>query len=69
MAEAEARIRNSHKRGTGTDRLINAARLSALEKNLGIPIKRHRNPEVVAQSPDQESKKEDKEEIIFLGRE
>ena len=69
MAAAEAQIRTSHKRGTGTDRLINAARLSALERNLGIPIKRHRNPDMLASSPDQGTKKEDKEETIFLGRE
>jgi hypothetical protein len=69
MATAEAQIRTSHKRGTGTDKLINAARLSALERNLGVPIKRHRNPDMVAQSPDQASQREDKEEIIFLGRE
>jgi hypothetical protein len=69
MAEAEAQIARSHKRGSGTDRLINAARLSALEKNLGISIKRHRNPDMIAPTPDQGTKKEDKEEVIFLGRE
>jgi hypothetical protein len=69
MAEAEAQIARSHKRGSGTDRLINAARLSVLEKNLGIPIKRHRNPDMIASTPDQGIEKQDKEEVIFLGRE
>ena len=69
MAEAEAQIRRSHKSSSGTDRLVNAARLSALEKNIGIPVKRHRNPDIIAPSPDQEKRKEDKDEVIFLGRE
>jgi hypothetical protein len=67
MAEAEEQIRKAHKKSGGTDRLINAARLSVLEKNLGIPIKRHRNPDDIAR-PDQD-KKEDKDEVIFLSSE
>jgi hypothetical protein len=66
MAEAENQIRKAHKRGSGTDRLVTAARLSALERNLGIPIKRHRNPDNIS-LPDQT--KEDKDETFFLSSE
>lgn len=44
MAAAENRSRKSRKPGPGTDKLAHAARLGALEKNLGIPVKRHRDP-------------------------
>lgn len=54
MAEAESQIRKAHKNGSGTDRLVNAARLSVLEKNIGVPVKRHRNPDDLINSPDQE---------------
>lgn len=66
MADAENQIRKAHKRGTGADRLVNAARLSVLEKNIGIAIKRHKNPDDISSyEPDQEVKK-DKDEVIFL---
>lgn len=44
MAQAENQIRKSLKNGAGTDRLVNGARLQALEKNLGVAVKRHRDP-------------------------
>jgi hypothetical protein len=44
MNAAEARSRKGRKAGIAADRLANAARLAALEKNLGVPIKRHRDP-------------------------
>lgn len=44
MNAAEARSRKGRKPGVAADRLANAAKLSALEKNLGVPIKRHRDP-------------------------
>ena len=70
MAEAESRIRKAHKQSSGTDRLVNAARLSALERNLGVAVKRHRDPGQVAtaesqQEPDQTTK----DQTIFIGRE
>lgn len=46
MQAAEARARKNRKPGPGIDRLANAARLGALEKNLGIAVKRHRDPGV-----------------------
>jgi hypothetical protein len=67
MSEAEAQIRKAHKKGSGTDRLANAARLGALERNINVKIKRHRNPDQIA-SPDQGTK-EDKDEVIFLSSE
>lgn len=44
MQAAENRSRKNRKPGPGTDKLANGARLGALEKNLGVPIKRHRDP-------------------------
>jgi len=46
MQAAEQRARKNRKPGPGIDRLANAAKLGALEKNLGIHIKRHRDPGV-----------------------
>lgn len=47
MAAAEAGSRNGRKPGKDVDRLANAARLRALEINLGVPVKRHRDPGTV----------------------
>lgn len=70
MADAEAQIRKAHKHGAGTDRLANAARLAALEKNLGIEVKRHRDPgDVVLESSLEPGQDTTKDETIFLGRE
>ena len=63
MATEEARIRKAHKSSPGTDRLANAARLAILEKNIGVPVKRHRNPDDLS-SPDQT--KENEDEIVLL---
>lgn len=64
MAEAEAQIRKAHKSGAGTDRLVNSARLAVLEKNLGVEIKRHRNPDDLgSSSPDQS-----KDETVVMSR-
>lgn len=56
MASAEARSRKGRKAGVAADRLANAARLAALEKNLGVPIKRHRDPGNVQGSYGQDGK-------------
>ncbi len=65
MAEAEAQIRKAHKSGAGTDRLANAARLSALEKNIEVEVKRHRNPDHISSNqPGQRT--EDSDEILFV---
>lgn len=44
MQAADHNSRKNRKPGPGTDRLANAARLKALEVNLGVPIKRHKDP-------------------------
>lgn len=69
MAEAEAQIRKAHKPGSGTDRLVNAGRLAALEKNLGVEVKRHRDPGQVGtieSSPDQNT---NEDEVVFISSE
>lgn len=69
MANAEAASRKSKKPGPGTERLANAARLSALEKNLGTAIKRHRDPgDVMSGNPFSKPGEEssDKEETITI---
>lgn len=71
MAQAEAQSRKNKKAGAGTDRLANAARLKALEKNLGIPIKRHKDPGTVTNmNPFVQGKdsKDDKDETITIMR-
>lgn len=65
MNAAEARSRKGRKAGAGTDRLANAARLGALERYLGVPIKRHRDPGSVGANRidfNQDGKKEGKQE-------
>lgn len=44
MAAAEAQTRKNRKPGPGVDRLVNSARLRVLGQNLGIDIKRHKDP-------------------------
>jgi hypothetical protein len=44
MSAAENRSRKHRKPGPGTDKLAYGARLAALERNLGTPVKRHRDP-------------------------
>lgn len=71
MARAESEIRKAHRSSSGTERLVNAARLAALEKNLGVEIKRHRDPGNVptiesSKEPDQISTED---ETVFIGRE
>jgi hypothetical protein len=66
MNAAEARSRKG-RTGASADRLSNAARLQVLEKHLGVPIKRHRDPGVVGGSSITDSemnKKEDKPVIL-----
>lgn len=64
MTDAETQIRKVHKHGSGTDRLVNAARLAALERNLGIEVKRHRNPDGLGSiSPDQ-----NKDETVIISQ-
>jgi hypothetical protein len=70
MAVAESQIRKAHKQGSGTDRLVNAAKLSVLEKNLGVAVKRHRNPDQLSsENASQSDQDKNKDETIFLGRE
>lgn len=73
MQEAENNSRKNRKGGAGTDRLANAARLGALERNLGIAVKRHRDPgNVNNQNPWQqhgaESPGKDKDETIVISK-
>jgi len=44
MDHAEQASRKNRKPSDSTNNLANAARLRALEKNIGVPIKRHRDP-------------------------
>jgi len=62
MAQAEAEIRKAHKSNPGTDRLAYAARLAALERNLGVQIKRHKNPDDLIV----EKKAENGDEVVFI---
>lgn len=69
MAAAENASRRSKKPGPGTDRLANAARLAALEKNIGVAVKRHRDPgDVISGNPFSKPGEEsnDKEETITV---
>ena len=66
MHEAEEQLRKSHKRGKGTDRLIAAARLSVLERNLGIAVKRHREPDQVANTMVETKENPNQDEVVFL---
>lgn len=74
MQEAENNSRKNKKPGIGTDRLANAARLGALERNLGIAIKRHRDPGHISNTnPFQQHGAEpkpgnDKDEIIVIAK-
>lgn len=47
MDAAEQASRKNRKAGVGTDALANGARLGVLEKHLGIPVKRFRDPGTV----------------------
>lgn len=74
MQEAESRSRKNRKSGPGVERLVNAARLGALSKELGVEIKRHRDPGNVTGRIDhgfdgvkeKPTKKEEKDETILL---
>ena len=66
MAAAENQSRKSKKPGPATDRLANAARLSALERNLGVPVKRHRDPGDITANQPGEDKKQDKDETVTI---
>jgi hypothetical protein len=73
MNQVEAQSRKNRKPGTGTDALANGARLGALEKHLGIPIKRFRDPGNVignrggsGQVTDQPGKQKDESLIIKI---
>ena len=48
MEAAEQSSRKNRKPGPGTDALANGARLAVLEKHLGIPMKRFRDPGTVS---------------------
>jgi len=72
MAAADAQSRKGRKSGAGTDRLANAARLRALEKNIGVPVKRHRDPGSVSnynpfqQGKDAETNRTKDERVVVM---
>lgn len=72
MQSAEAQSRKGRKAGPGADRLANAARLRALEKNIGVPIKRHRDPGNVSnmnpftQGKDAQEKQTKDESVVVM---
>lgn len=73
MSAAEARSRSNRKPGPGVDKLANAARLGALEKEIGVAVKRHRDPGSIGAQPitfgqDGKKEKNDKDERIVLKR-
>lgn len=71
MQAAEQNSRKNRKAGPGTDKLANAARLRALEVNLGTPIKRHKDPGNVSNTnPFTQGKdsKDQKDESIIVMR-
>jgi len=68
MQAVEARSRKATPGEAGV-RLANAARLGVLEKHLGIPIKRYRDPgSVVEKLPSSEENK-NKDEVIVVAKE
>lgn len=69
MAEAENQIRKAHKNSPGTDRLVNGARLMALEKNLGIAVKRHRDPGQAGMTEHVKPGHTTEEETVFIAAE
>jgi hypothetical protein len=48
MDAAEHNSRKGRKASESTNNLANAARLRALEKNIGVTVKRHRDPGAVS---------------------
>jgi hypothetical protein len=70
MQEAEAKSRKNRKPGPGVDRLATAARLGALEKQLGVAVKRHRDPGAVTNTnpfaKEGEGKRVEKDETIVI---
>lgn len=62
MDEAEAFSRKGRKPNASTDKLAYAARLKALERNIGVPIKRHRDPGKI----ETKDNKVDKDESIKI---
>lgn len=69
MNAAEAKSRKGRKAGVSADRLALAAKLGALEKNLGVPVKRHRDPGAPGDvSPDgkKETKQQKDVSITFM---
>ena len=73
MQDAERTSRKGRKAGVAADRLANAARLRALEKNIGIPVKRHRDPGSVSnmnpfqQGKDAKENNKDESVIVMKG--
>ena len=77
MVENDMQIAENNSRknaqGAAGDRLANAARLGALEKHLGVPIKRYRDPGNVGgkENPFHKSDidRSDQDEVIVVGKE
>jgi hypothetical protein len=69
MAQAEARSRKNAQGEAGI-RLGNAARLGVLEKHLGIPIKRYRDPgNVGSENPFKKTDEQHQEGTTIVARE
>lgn len=64
MAREEARIRKVHKNGSASEKLVNSARLAVLERHLGVPVKRHRNPDDL--SVENKTTEGNENEVVFL---
>jgi hypothetical protein len=71
MDAAEQSSRKGRKPGAGVDALANGARLGALEKNIGVKIKRHREPDKVGtfggsgQIVDQPGKQKEERTVVW----
>ena len=71
MDRAESGSRKGRAAGAAADKLAFAARLGALEKNLGVPVSRNRsvgnisNTDPTRQHSDAAS---DKDEVVVLGK-
>lgn len=71
MDKAEAISRKNRKPSSGTDALARAARLRALEKKIGTPIRRHRDPGGVTNTNpfvQGKDKKDDKDQSTIVMR-
>lgn len=73
MNQAENQSRKNRKPGPGVERLVAAARLGALGKEIGVDIKRHRDPGAISGQLNfgqdgQKEKRQEKDETIIVKR-